>query len=527
MALTSFEFLLFISAVFLGYFIFPKKYRWVWLLLTSIYFYLSASVICVSFLLLSITSSYLFGVYCNQLTAKRESFYEEETDKELCKAYKKQLEQKRKRAAAAVILFNLAILGVLKYAGFVFENISRIVRLFIPVFGLPGLELVLPLGISFYTFMAIGYCIDVYREVIEGEKNPFKLALFLSFFPHIIQGPIDRYDELAFQLYEGHSFDYDRVTQGLYRMLWGFFEKLVVADRLAILVNTVIDNSNSYSGLYLVIAIFCYAVQIYADFAGYMDIALGAAKIIGISPAENFDVPYFAATIPEFWRRWHMTLGSWFRDYLFYPILRSSFCKKITKGLQGKVDKSTIGTITTCLALCVVWFTTGLWHGASWHYIAWGVYYGVLIILSTVTKPFTKRISKMLRINRDTNRWKLYCIAKTFLLVLLGYIFFRAKSLICAISIIFRIATKFAPAFNAPNTDFGLDCQDMVVAVAGILVLFIADMLKYHKVDILKLFRWLPLAIRWLILYGTIAVILLFGIYGPEYDPSSFIYFQF
>lgn len=527
MIFTSFRFLIFIPVVFLGYFVFPKRYRWVWLLLASVYFYLRASIIYASFLLLSIASTYLFGIYCNRLCAKRESFLAAEPDKEARKAYKKQLEQKRKRAVVLVILFNLAILGFLKYAGFVLDNISRVVRLFVPAFDLPGLNFVLPLGISFYTFMAVGYCIDVYREVCEGEKNPFKLTLFLSFFPHIMQGPIDRYDSLAPQLYEGHAFDYDRATQGLYRMLWGFFEKLVIADRLAILVNTIIDNSDSYSGLYLLIAMFCYAVQIYADFAGYMDIALGASKVLGICPAENFDTPYFASTIPEFWRRWHITLGSWFREYLFYPILRSSFCKQLTKRLKGKVSKSASGTITTCLALCVVWFSTGLWHGASWHYIAWGVYYGALIILSTVTKPLTERAAAALKINRDAHPWKLYCVAKTFLLVLLGYVLFRANSMSHVASILLRIVTRFAPAFNAPDAGFGLDRHDLAVAAAGILVLLAADALKYRKIDTLTRFRQLPLPVRWLILYAAIASILLLGIYGPGYDSSTFIYFQF
>ena len=527
MIFTSFKFLVFIAAVLLGYFVFPKRYRWVWLLLSSVYFYLSASVIYAGYLVLSIASAWLFGVYCSRLCAERDRSLAREEDKEARKACKKRLEKKRRRAAALVVVFNLAILVFLKYASFVLDNVSRVVRLFVPAFGLPGLELVLPLGISFYTFMAVGYCVDVCREVVEGEKNPFKLALFLSFFPHILQGPIDRYDELAPQLYEGHSFDCDRALQGLYRMLWGFFEKLVVADRLAILVNTVIDNSGSYSGLYLLGAVFCYAVQIYADFAGYMDIALGASKIMGISPAENFDAPYFSSSVPEFWRRWHMTLGGWFRDYLFYPILRSSCFKTLTKRLKGKVGKNAAGTVTTCLALAVVWTATGLWHGASWHYIAWGVYYGALIILSTVTKPFTERASEKLGIHREVGLWKLLCVAKTFLLVLLGYILFRANGMAHAVSIVARIVTKFSPAFNAPGLGLGLDGKDLIVAGAGILVVFAADVLKYRKVDTLGLFRRLPLVVRWAVLYAAIACILLLGIYGPGYDSASFIYFQF
>lgn len=527
MIFTSFKFLMFITVVLIGYFIFPKKCRWVWLLLSSVYFYLCTGVKYAVFLVASIGSAYVFGMYLRSLSSKKKQFLSEEHEKQEIKEYKKHSERKRKIAVALVIVFNLAILGYLKYAGFVLENISRAVRLVTPDFSLSGLELVLPLGISFYTFMVVGYCIDVYREVSEGEKNPFKLALFLSFFPHIMQGPIDRYEDLAPQLYEGHSFDFRRVTDGLYRMVWGFFEKLIIADRLAILVDTVFGNSENYSGLYLLIAVFCYAIQIYADFAGYMDIALGASKVMGIYPAENFDTPYFASSVPEFWRRWHMTLGSWFRDYLFYPILRSSFCKKITKLLKGKVSKAVSGMITTCIALSVVWFMTGLWHGASWHYIAWGVYYGILIMLSNITKPLTERLSSALHINRESSDFKLYSIVKTFALVLVGYVFFRADNTSHAVIVLSRIATKFMPSFNAPDVTIGLDMTDIKIAVFGIILLFAVDILKYHKISITEKFHGLPLIIRWSALYAAIAAILLFGVYGPGYNSSSFIYFQF
>lgn len=222
-----------------------------------------------------------------------------------------------------------------------------------------------------------------------------------------------------------------------------------------------------------------------------------------------------------------MTLGGWFRDYLFYPVLRSSFCKKLAKRLKGSVSKNVARTVTTCLALAIVWFTTGLWHGASWHYVAWGIYYGALIILSTVTKPWMERTSEALNIDRDARWWRLFCIGRTFFLVLLGYVLFRADSMAHAAGIIVRIAAKFSPAFNAPGLGPGLDHKDRIVAAAGMLVLFAADLLKYRKVDIAGLFHRLPLVIRWTILYAAIASILLFGIYGPGYDSSSFIYFKF
>ena len=527
MVFTSFKFLVFIALVFLGYFLLPRKARWVWLLISSAYFYLCTGVKYSVFLLLSIASAYLFGLYCGRLSGRYSRFLENSPGKEEKKAYKKGLDKRRKLAAALTLLLNLGVLGFLKYAGFALENLAKVVRLFAPSFetGLP--ELALPLGISFYTFMAVSYCVDVYREVSEPERDPFKLALFLSFFPHIMQGPIDRYEHLAPQLYEGHPFDYERMTRGLGRMLWGFFQKLVIADRLGLLVDNVFAHSEDYSGLYLAAAVFFYAVQIYADFAGYMDIALGASNVLGIAPAENFDAPYLSRSIPEFWRRWHMTLGSWFREYLFYPVLRSGLFKKINKALKNKLGKSACGTLTTCLALGVVWFTTGLWHGASWHYIAWGLYYGGLIILSTVTKPLCDRAAEAVRIDRESWWWRLISTGRTFLLVLIGYVFFRAANTRQAVLILSGIFTRFLPCHNAPGAGLGIDRPDLCVAVIGCLILLAADLLRVRGTDLAGRFRALPLPVRWAVLYAGIGAVLVFGIYGPGYEAASFAYFDF
>ena len=527
MLFTSFRFLVFLLALFAGYFLLPKRVRWMWLLLGSAFFYLCTGLKYCLFLLASILSAWAFGLACGRLDRRAEAYDAEEHSREEKRAFRAALDKKRRLAAALVIVFNLGVLAVLKYADFVLANVAAAVRLFVPSFQIPSLGLLLPLGISFYTFMAVGYCVDVYRGVTEAERNPFKLALFLSFFPHITQGPIDRYDALASQLFEGRGFDFDRVQRGLCRMLWGFFQKLVVADRLAILVDHVFDAPGSFSGLYLAFAVVCYAVQIYADFAGYMDIALGAGRVLGIELAENFDAPYLSSGIPEYWRRWHITLGAWFRDYLFYPIQRSAPMKKLSRALQKRRSRAFASLVTTSAALAVVWFATGLWHGASWHYIAWGVYYGVLIILSTWTKPLADRAVRKLRIDRETSGWRMFCVLRTFALVLVGYVLFRAANMAQAAEIFGRIVTRFLPSNNAPGVSLGLDMADLKAALLGTAVIFIADMLKLHKVDAWKLFRGLPLVIRWAVLYAAIAAVLVYGVYGPDYNAASFIYFRF
>ncbi len=523
MIFTSLKFLLFLTVAVAGYFLLPKKIRWVWLLAVSGYFYLCAGVKYSVYLLCSAASVYAYGIYVDRVVRDREAFLAGERSREEKKAAKQAAERRKKRGAAAVILLNVGILAVLKYADFGLATLSRL----IPVLQPPRLGLVVPLGLSFYTFMAVGYCVDVCREVSEGERDPLKLLLFLSYFPHIMQGPIDRYEELAPQLFEGHPFDYDRLTRGLYRMLWGFFEKLVVADRLAILVDGILDNSSGCSGLFLAGAMVCYAIQIYADFAGYMDIALGASHIFGIDPAENFDAPYFSASVPEYWRRWHMTLGGWFRDYLFYPILRSGWCRALSKRLSAWIGKKGAGTACTCLALMAVWTATGLWHGASWHYIAWGAYYGLLIVLSTVTAPYTQRAAQRLHIDRESRFWRQVSVGKTFLLVLVGYVLFRANNTAHAVEILSRIVTKFSPRWGALSLGAFMDRKDLIAAALGCAVFVMADILRDRKVKVGDFFASLPIYVRWGTLYAAVAVILLFGVYGPEYDAISFIYFNF
>lgn len=520
MIFTSFKFLVFIAVVFVVYFAIPKKVRWVWLSASSIYFYLCAGIKYSVFLLFSTLSAYFFSLYIGKCD---KTLNECTLPREEKKLLRKKLDKRKHTAIALTLLLNLGILGFLKYAGFILHNIEAVTRLFIPSFETVKLSFVLPLGISFYTFMTAGYCIDVYRGTTEPERNPLKLMLFLSYFPHIMQGPIDRYEDTAPTLFEGHSFDFTRLTEGLRRIIWGFFQKLVIADRLGMLVNEIFSNSASYSGWYLVIAVFFYAVQIYADFAGYMDIAIGVSRVLGVEIAENFNAPYFASSIPDFWRRWHMTLGSWFRDYLFYPVMRSRLLKSLSKSLKKKYSLAVAGTVSSCIALAVVWLTTGIWHGAAWNYIAWGGYYGILIISSTVFKPLYDKV----KINRDRWFYKVYMTLKTFLLVLVGYIFFRADSMSHAFSIIGRVFTRFLPVHNAPGVTLGLDMPDMVVAICATAILLLADILKLCKKDVGSVVAKMPLPIRWLILYIGILSIVIFGIYGPGYDAASFIYFNF
>lgn len=334
MIFTTLKFLVFFVAVFLGYYIVPKKMQWLVLLVASIYFYLCASIKYVIFVLMATIITYLGALILDKLETKQSTYLKENKEtlsKEGKKLYKAKIEKKKKIVITLTILGTLSMLLVMKYTGFVLENISAIVNRFGLDFTGPAWNFILPLGISFYTFMSIGYAIDVYRGEYPAEENFLRYFLFVSYFPHILQGPMDKYNDLSKDLFEGKKFDYNQAVQGVYRIVVGLIKKMLVADKLAPIVGMVTTNLDQYFGMNILIAIIFYAIQLYADFSGYMDIAIGCSKILGIRIAENFDAPYFSKSIAEYWRRWHISLGAWFRDYVYYPILRGNLARKNSK----------------------------------------------------------------------------------------------------------------------------------------------------------------------------------------------------
>lgn len=337
MIFTTLKFLVFFVAVFLVYYIVPKKLQWLVLLAASIYFYLCASVKYAIFVISASLITYLGALIIDKIAQKQEIYLKknkESLSKEDKKKYKTKQEKKQKVVITLTILGTLSMLLVMKYTGFVLENISAIANRFHFDFTSPAWNFILPLGISFYTFMSIGYAIDVYRGEYPAEKNFLKYFLFVSYFPHILQGPMDKYNDLKEDLFTGKKFDYTEAVQGIYRIVIGVLKKMLVADKLAPIVGTVTTNLDQYFGVNIFLAIVFYAIQLYADFSGYMDIAIGCSKMLGIRIAENFDAPYFSKSIAEYWRRWHISLGAWFRDYVYYPILRGNLARKNSKTFE-------------------------------------------------------------------------------------------------------------------------------------------------------------------------------------------------
>ena len=494
MVFNSVDFLVFFPIVILIYFIIPKKARYVWLLVASYYFYMSWNPKYAVLIAISTVITYLSGI----LIGKAE-------------------ERKTKNwIVAGSFVTNLGILFFFKYFDFALANVNHILS----VIGIVALEkpfdVMLPVGISFYTFQALSYTMDVYRSEIKPEKNILKYALFVSFFPQLVAGPIERSKNLMKQVQNVHTFrlwNYENITSGAAIMLWGYFMKMVVADRLAILVDYVFTNYVSYGATVLILAAVFFAFQIYCDFASYSMIAVGCARMMGFSLMENFNTPYFALSIKEFWRRWHISLSSWFRDYLYIPL--------------GGNRKS---KIRKYINLMVTFLVSGLWHGASFSFIVWGGLHGLYQVIGELTGGFRRKTADKFHIKTECFSQKLLQGIVTFALVDFAWIFFRCNSLRESITYIGLIISRPDPwmLVNGSFYSLGLSAVEFWIAIVSLCVLLLVDAVRYKKN--MQLYEYLntqSLWFRWGVYILLVAAIFLFGIYGPGYDAAEFIYFQF
>lgn len=490
MLFNSYSFLVFFPVVVLIHFLLPKKVQYLWLLATSYYFYMNWDARYVLLLLFSTAVTYASGLIMEQA----------QTDKG------------RKMAVAISFVLNIGVLFFFKYFNFAIDSVNLVlsqIHLSVPK---PDFQLLLPVGISFYTFQALSYTMDVYRKEITAERNFFKYALFVSFFPQLVAGPIERSKNLLKQVNKTYRFDYDKMREGLLIMLWGYFLKLVVADRVAIVVDTVYGDYAQYGGVYIIVASVLFAFQIYCDFAGYSTIAIGAAEILGFSLMENFNCPYFSLSIGEFWRRWHISLSSWFRDYLYIPL-----------GGNRK------GTTRKYVNLMIVFLVSGLWHGAAGTYVVWGFIHGVYQVIGGLTKPMRNQCNQIFALKPDSIGHKALSALITFILVDFAWIFFRAESLSAAIEMIKSMVHlgNISILWNGALYDLGIGFKSFLVLMFGIAVLLFADFMKYKGIQIRKVILEQELWCRWLCYLSAALFILVFGIWGGSYDAASFIYFQF
>ncbi|MBQ4239270.1 MAG: MBOAT family protein, partial [Ruminococcus sp.] len=399
------------------------------------------------------------------------------------------------------------------------------------------LKLLMPLGISFYTFQSMGYIVDVYREKVQAQKNPLKLLLFVSFFPQVIQGPISMYDQLAGQLYEGHDFDFTRFKYGCELIMWGFFKKLVIADRAAIAITAVTGSYNKYNGTTLTFTILLYALQLYADFSGGIDISRGVAQIFGIDMIDNFKRPYFSKSINEYWRRWHISLGAWMKEYIFYPVAMSNAFITASKKMKNTRFGGTAAgahiakVLPTSVASLIVFLVVGIWHGDSWKFVAFGAWNGIIIMVSILLEPVFKSINDKLHIKPGNVPFMLFQMLRTFLIVLVGYVFDVAPSFMQAMRTFWLFFTdqSLSKGYSQIST-LGLGKKDYLVVLIGAVVILIASLIQENSKNGLTIREKLdrrPFILRFAALFVLLISIVVFGIYGSGYDAAAFVYAQF
>ena len=537
---TSLNFLFFVLATMLVYFLFPaKKYKWTVLLAASVFFYIVCGYKFAFYILFTTLSTYLIALWIERVADKSKKLLKEkkkEWDRDQKKNYKNRIKVQKRLIMTLALVINFGILAFLKYYNFFAGSLNDVLGSFGVAFSAPTLKLVLPLGISFYTFQSMGYIVDVYREKTAAQRNPFKLLLFVSFFPQIIQGPISIYDQLAHQLFEPHEFSFTRMKHGMELILWGFFKKLVIADRAAVLITAVEKDYAQYNGTALTFTILLYALQLYADFSGGIDISRGVAQIFGIDMIDNFKRPYFSRSINEYWRRWHISLGGWLKNYLFYPLAMSNVFINAGKKMKNtRFGKTAAGAhvakvLPTSVASLIVFLVVGVWHGADWKYVAFGLWNGVIIMLSILLQPLFDGVVDKLRIKRTNPFFIGFQIFRTLIVVLVGYVFDVAPSFGEGM----RTLTEFFTNQNIPQafeqlSKIPLIAHDYAVIGLGGVVILIASLIqeRHQDTDIRHMLDKRSFATRFALLYIGVMSVVIFGIYGSGYNAADFVYMQF
>lgn len=506
MSLLSIKFLAFLVILLLLYYLLPKKWQWVVLLCANIIFYLAAGVVYAGCLLITAVSSWWIA---NQVE-RTNDFYKELrkqcVTREEKQANKAECTKEKKKLMACVMILNFGLWIILKYIA--------------PVAA--------PFGISFYTFIAMGYCIDVYRGKYPAEKSFWRFFVFLSFFPQMIQGPFSRYDIMKDTLNEEHGFSFDRLGEGALRMLWGFFKKLVIADRMGTVVTAIYTGESVSGGIYVPVLMFCVTLQLYADFSGYMDIVAGVCRMLGIRLQENFRQPFFSRSIEEMWRRWHITLGAWFRDYVFYSISMSRPAQNLGKKCRQKMNPVTARMVPSYLALAAVWTATGLWHDATWCFLIWGWMNLVIIVAGMQLAPFYEKLRKRLHINVESGWFALFQMGRTFFLFGFMEMFSDAGSLANAVSLCVSFFTiSNWGLIRRPSLLFpGLSSGDIIIVVAGLLLMAFVDVVKERGKGVFAAVSKVPLPLRYLGYAVVFYAVILLGNTGANLT-GGFMYAQF
>lgn len=514
MSFTSGTFLIFVLAALVVYYLMPQRLQWVVLLIASYGFYLTGGLWAVDYLLFTTLTTWLAGRALGALNDKRKALPKED------KGGLDRIKRRKKWVVLAVALANFGLLYVVKYLDFT-ADLLRLPR--------PGLELVLPLGLSFYMFQSVGYVIDCYRGKYPPEKSLPKFALFVSFFPQMVQGPISRFGELGPQLTAGHRFDADQVKYGVQLAMWGYFKKLVISDRAGVVVAAVFGNYTQYRGTMIFAAVLFYCIQLYCDFSGGIDITRGVAQMFGVNLVENFRRPLFATSLTDYWRRWHITLGQWMRDYVFYPLSLSKPLTRLGKWtrrhIKGKLGK----IIPTSIATFTVYFLIGVWHGAELRYILFGFWNGIIITISLLMEGWFQRWREGLHIKTDSLPWKLFQMVRTWAIVFLGRYLTRAGSVSSALWMVKMtvLDPEAAALWDGRMLALGLGGFDMAVVFLGVAVVLAVELYQERGGHVRMALEQRHWTVQWLAILVPLAVIVVLGAMGGDYIAPGFIYQQY
>lgn len=504
MNLISVYYFLFLIISLLIYYIVPKRFQKYILLIISFCFFLYVSLehhLRFILILCYITAvTYIGGVFLQRLKGKLRS---------IC--------------IVSAILMLVFVLITLKY---LYNLLSAFTVVFKLSADISWLKLAAPIGISYFTLSAIGYLMEVFWKNIEAEKNLFNIALFITYFPQMISGPVTRYPDMKKQFNTGHELQYNNISTGMLRMLWGYFQKLIISERFAVVVSTIYGNIQEYSGINIILATLCYAIQLYTDFSGCMDIIMGTSMLFGIGLPENFEAPFFCCSIKEFWQRWHITLGQWFKDYVMYPLQLTKPFVAIGKRTGKRFGKKVGRRMSLYASMLVLWTLIGIWHGGTaYYFIASAGIPCILLILSDLMNPYFKRIATKWKIRTECFSYKLFQRFWTILLVCLSWIFVCSGGTYRGIEAYKQIITHFfllsSPALTFER--FGFELVDIVLMVLGILVLFVVDNIKNSGRNIIEMFRKQNIVFQYIVIFCGCLLIMHYGKVGN----SSFIYFKF
>lgn len=518
----------FLPICIIVYSIIPQKTKKYFLLFASMVFFWLVSGQLIVYLILTIMSVHYFGIWLDRIQGKRNAAVKA-APKEERKALKKVFLHQSRLVLLFAAVIHIGVLLVIKYSPFFTANVNNLFTLLNVPLQLDIPSYIMPIGISFFTLQAISYLFDVYRGLIKADDNIFRLALFMSFFPQIVEGPICRYGQTADQLWNVKQIEFENLKLGAQRILFGLMKKLVIADRLNPLIKEVFSNYSNYQGGIIAIAAVCYTIQLYMDFSGTMDAVMGIAQIFGVTMPENFQRPFFSKSISEFWQRWHITLGTWFKDYIFYPVTMSKPMKNLTSSARKKLGNHFGPLLAGSVALFCVWFCNGLWHGSAWNYIFFGMYHFALILAGNIISPAVTATNKKLHINADCFAYRTMQMVRTTILVIIGELFFRAEGLKDGLAMFGKMVTDFSfSTLDSTLMDkLKIDVQDIIIVAVALVIIFVISVLNEKGINIRLSLKKKNIVIRWGLLYALIMFIVIFGAYGKGYVPVDPIYANF